>query len=68
MIINIYFVFRKILSCSIFVTDKKSMDIVCLFVQNELSDATIEKHIVYLLVRVGIENNEYTALSTNFYT
>ena len=48
-------------------TNEKKVDIMCPFIQNELTHAAAENNIIYLLTTAGRENNEWTTLSTDLY-
>ena len=55
--------FRLIYSCG----ESEKIDILCPFIQNELTHAAAEKNIIYLFGAAGSENNERATLSTDLY-
>ena len=49
------------------VTNQKKIDIMCPFIQHELTHVAAEKNIIYLLATAPGQNNGCTTLSTNLY-
>ena len=46
-------------------TNQKEIDIMCPFIQHELTHAAAEKNIIYLLATAAGQNNGCTTLSTH---